>query len=73
MVNENGGTAGGLHYQYGAWYNVVLDIDALMTVHHELWHAVEQRITNEFDEAFSDLSWSEFNPAKFVYCFDFDN
>ncbi len=73
MVNENGGTAGGLHYQYGAWYNVVLDIDALMTVHHELWHAVEQRITNEFDEAFSDLSWSEFNPANFLYCFDFDN
>ena len=44
-----------------------------MTVHHELWHAVEQRITNEFDEAFSDLSWSEFNPANFLYCFDFDN
>ena len=74
MVNENGSfTAGGLHYQYGAWYNVVLDIDTITTVHHELWHATEQRITNEFTEAFSEVSWSEFNPEDFSYCYDFDS
>ena len=73
MVNENGSFAGGLHYQYGAWYNVVLDVDEIMSVHHELWHAAEQRITNEFAEAFSDIRWSELNPEDFSYCYDFDN
>ena len=65
-------SAAAIEYEKGNWYNVAFDIDELSdtTVHHELWHAVEDRIIKKDYDAFSD--WSDLNPDGFDYLQDFD-
>ena len=69
-------TAGGIQYNHGAWYNVWIDIDELRvtdTIHHEIWHAVEELITAKDYSLFTDWDWSKLNPGGFEYQNDLDN
>lgn len=79
LVNHNGEfSAGGVFYRHGAWFNVVICIAQMEsvtdTIHHETWHAVEQRILDEKTDAFNyDGLWDELNPDGFEYQYNFDN
>lgn len=67
---------GGLFYDSGAWYNLMIDVDMLSdgdVVHHEMWHAVEQRVSDENYQAFDQEEWNQLNPPGFHYSEDFDN
>ena len=72
-------TAAGISYTFGAWYNVAVEVDALRgengmdrgTVHHELWHTVEEKLLREDPYAFDD--WNDLNPAGFTFESDFDS
>lgn len=67
---------GGVQYVSGAWYNVAVTVDMMQgetgTVHHELWHAMEMRITAEYPDAFYPEDWQAFNPGGFAYGEDLD-
>ena len=78
LVNPGGEfLAGGVHYNFGAWYNVAIDAGNMATgadtVHHELWHAVEARIGNADSSAFGDDAWNALNPPGFEYSWDLDH
>ena len=72
-------TAAGLSYTFGAWYNVALEVDGVSgedgadraTVHHELWHTVEEKILRADPYAFD--GWEELDPDGFSYGSDFDS
>ncbi len=68
-------SAAAIEYEKGTWYNVAFDIDWMdrTTVHHELWHAVQDRITSENYFAFSSEDWDPLNPPGFEYGYDFDH
>ena len=69
-------SAAGIHYSKGAWYNVWVEIDEFYSadsLHHELWHAVEQLIYDKDYSAFSEWDWSFLNPTDFEYQNDLDN
>lgn len=56
------------------WYNIYIGLARfdIITFQHELWHAFEHRIKDEFPDAFSN--WSIFNPEGFQYLDkDYDN
>ena len=53
------------------YYNVFLGVGAFraMNVHHEIWHAMEFRITAERPDAFA--GWNDLNPPGFQYSEDY--
>ena len=56
------------------WYNIYIGLVRfdVTTFQHELWHAFEHRIKDEFPDAFNN--WSIFNPEGFQYLNeDYDN
>jgi len=79
LNNESGGSfsAGGVSYRQGAWYTSEICLNELQgygaTVHHELWHTVEQRILDEIPDAFNPDDWSRFNPEGFDYQANFED
>ena len=79
LINEGGGSfeAAGVSYSQGAWYTSEICLNSLQfdgpTIHHELWHNVEKRITDEISDAFSFEKWDALNPEGFEYNNDFEN
>ena len=74
FINEEGGfTPGGVQNCTGVWFNIFLDISLLSgeTIHHELWHAVENRIIMTDRDAFD--GWDELLPDDFIYQNDKDS
>ena len=68
--------AGGVEYKSGAWYNVAISLGNMYetdTIHHELWHAAQDRIDKEDYNIFSDATWAPLNPEGFEYTDDPDN
>ena len=64
----------GVTYSQDGWYNIYVGLIRfdIIVFQHELWHAFEHRITDEFPDAFSN--WSVFNPEGFQYLNeDYDN
>lgn len=56
------------------WYNIYVGLAGfdIITVQHELWHAFEYRIKDEFPDAFT--LWETLNPEGFQYLNqDYDN
>lgn len=53
------------------YYNVFLGVGSFreMNVHHEIWHAMEFRITAERPDAFD--RWNDLNPPGFQYSEDY--
>ncbi len=49
------------------WFNIYLSLSVLaqMTIHHELWHALEYRILMEYPDALD--GWDRLNPEGFRY------
>ena len=78
ILNKTSGSfeAGGLQYMYGSWYNIMIDLDShggSETIHHEIWHAVENLILEHDQMAFAFDKWQKMNPKKFHYSYDLDN
>lgn len=70
---EGGLDASGFARLSGDRYNVVLDITASNlagTIHHELWHAIEMRISTD---AFAGSRWNACNPGGFAYYGKYDS
>ncbi len=61
-------TMAGVTTKQDGYYNVFLGLAAFIdpNVHHEIWHAMELRITADYPEIFND--WDTLNPKGFVYC-----
>ncbi len=67
-------SAGGMCYRHDPWINVVLDInEAISTVPHEMWHAVEERIFVDNIESFLPEKWRDLNPSGFEYTNNLDH
>lgn len=69
-------TPGGLFHREEIWYDLLLDVTAGLTapsLHHLLWHAVEERILDADPKMFYYPNWVGFNPFKYLYSYDFDN
>ena len=65
----------GFEGQKREWYNVVVDITSMEetnTYHHEIWHAMEERLTNGGCTCFNWEEWDEhLNPEGFGYSIDY--
>ena len=76
LENKSGDfSAAGITYKYGAWYNIVLNINyfsSSATIQHEMWHAVEELIKQYDPYAFSPEIWNIYNPQNFSYHEDFE-
>ena len=70
IVFEGSSMAGVTTIQDG-YYNVFLGVGAFnsLNIHHEIWHAMEYRITSEEPDAFQD--WNNLNPEGFQYDTDY--
>ena len=70
IIEENRTLAGLTDIQDG-YYNVFLGIGAFnsINIHHEIWHAMELKITAEYPDAFAD--WNTLNPEGFQYSGDY--
>ncbi len=68
-------TSAGIAYTTGDWYDIAVCsneiYDKCETLHHELWHSVENLITTKLGY-FDDFEWSNLNPDGFIYSYDFD-
>lgn len=66
---------GGFEIQKREWYNVVLDITSVEinpSYHHEIWHAIEERLVNGGCTCFNWEEWNEpLNPEGFGYSIDY--
>ena len=53
------------------WYDIYLEYGLFreLSVHHEIWHVLEDRILSAEPDAFS--SWNEMNPEGFTYLNDY--
>ena len=53
------------------YYNVYLAVNIFnrLNFHHEIWHAMDYRITSEDPDAFAD--WNGLNPVGFQYDYDY--
>ena len=62
-----GSTMAGVTTVQDGYYNIFLGIGTFnnLNVHHELWHAMEFRITWDNQEAFAN--WADLNPVGFNY------
>ncbi len=66
--------AGGIAYTTGGWYDIALktyEINFSPTIHHEIWHSVENLIKNKYDNL-DEKEWAKLNPEGFVYTEDLD-
>ncbi len=63
----NGETMAGVTTLQDGYYNIFLGVGAFnnLNVHHEIWHAMEYRITWDKSDAFAN--WSDLNPEGFAY------
>ncbi len=70
IVVENSTVAGVTTIQDG-YYNIILGIGAFnnLNVHHEIWHAIELRITYDYPDIFAH--WDNLNPEGFQYSNDY--
>ena len=76
LRNEHGNfIANGEFVPRGITSYIVIDVNCLesITLHHELWHAVENIIVLQDPDAFDLEKWNELNPPKFKYADDFEN
>lgn len=67
---------GGVFSPLGGWYDIALPLNEYGetdAIHHELWHAIEERIVKEYITAFDSDVWEAFNPPGFTYSEDFDH
>ncbi len=69
-------TAGGVAYEGSAWYNIAIAAHMMyendMSIHHEMWHIVEDQLRNSQKEPDFD-KWNACNPKKFEYTNDFNS
>ena len=67
-------TAGAETNAKGQIIHIVCDANTIgaTTIHHELWHAVEQLIMVKDPNAFNINDWNKLNPSKFYYGYDFE-
>ena len=74
LVREEGSrfVTGAVTYSTGGWYNIALKTGVReQDLHHELWHAVEERLAA--DGVFLDAErWTQLNPEAFVYGADLE-
>ena len=57
----------------GSYYDLVLDITSERpdrTVHHELWHAIEMKLSTD---SFDQTGWNAVNPKGFLYYGHYDS
>ena len=63
-------TAGGVQFNGSLWYNIAINLYMMseddMTVHHEMWHAVESLLEGHAI-SFPYEEWEALNPADFEY------
>ena len=68
-------SAGGLAYQGRAWYNIAICghmlSDTNMSIHHEIWHIVEDYLLESGNSVNYDV-WDATNPDYFEYTNDFN-
>ncbi len=71
QIVYEGQTMSGVTTVEDGYYNIFLGIGAFteLNIHHEIWHAMEYRITNEYPDAFS--GWNQLNPEGFTYSEDY--
>ena len=69
-------TAGGVAYDGAAWYNIALGVNMMYendkSIHHELWHIIEDRL-NDAGRSLDSDKWEACNPRKFSYTNDFNS
>lgn len=69
-------TAGGVAYDGAVWYNIALGVNMMYendkSIHHELWHIIEDRL-NDADRGLNYDKWEACNPKKFSYTNDFNS
>ena len=68
-------TAGGVAYEGQAWYNIAIAdymlYESDQSIHHELWHIVEDLLNNSNNPLNMD-AWNACNPKNFSYTNDFN-
>ncbi|MBQ5334806.1 MAG: hypothetical protein J6Z45_02540 [Oscillospiraceae bacterium] len=69
-------TAGGVAYEGSAWYNIAIANNMLwdndQSIHHEIWHIVEDLLNNSGNPLNMD-NWNACNPNSFTYTNDFNS
>lgn len=67
QILEHGQSMAGVTTIQDGYYNIFLGVGAFLArnVHHEIWHAMEYRITWDQPEAFS--GWDGLNPEGYQY------
>ena len=70
-ILAKGQTMAGVTTVADGYYNIFLGVGAydFRNVHHEIWHAMEYRITAEYPDVFD--SWDDLNPTGFEYDDDY--
>lgn len=71
IASEN--DAIGVAYPMGDWYPIAVDVtygNMRKTYCHEIWHAMETKITSEDYSLLNDGSWEALNPEGFEYSYD---
>lgn len=67
--------ASGIAYTTGDWFDIAIcskDIyDTSTSLHHEMWHSVENLIEAKLGEIDHD-EWAKLNPVGYEYPYDFD-
>ena len=60
----------GVTFETGGWYNIAVETGPLTVsiLHHELWHAVEDRM--DADGFSLEEDWAQLNPEGFMYVQD---
>ena len=75
LVNKGGSFMAAGEAAMDGSYNVIT-VDSNLyrnTVHHEIWHCVENIILANDPEAFTSEKWNALNPEGFVYSSNFEN
>ena len=68
-------TSAGIAFTTGDWYDIAVCSNEIYdkgeTLHHEMWHSVENLIETKLGY-FDNAGWSMLNPENFMYYYDFD-
>ena len=75
LINEDGAfQPGGCQTRSGPWFNLIINMTLMdrVMLQHELWHAVETRITLSDLSSFDAEEWNKLNPEGFTYSYDFE-